>query len=73
MVSNNHQVFWKYLVERMEICRMMQSKLDPCLFVGMKVIIWSHAKKDIHVVVMKLQEVGADLEQETDATGFLGI
>jgi hypothetical protein len=26
--------FWKYLVEKMAICGMVQSKLDPCLFVG---------------------------------------
>ncbi len=23
--------FWKYLVEKMAICKMVQSKLDPCL------------------------------------------
>ena len=62
---------------------MVQSKLDPCLFVGEKVIcisyvddliFWACNEKDIHHTAMKLREVGVDLEQqETDAAGFLGI
>jgi hypothetical protein len=76
------RAFWKYLVERMEMCGLKQSSLDPCLFVGSKVIaisyvddliFWSRDEKDIHDVAMKLREVGVDLEQETDAAGFLGI
>jgi hypothetical protein len=76
------RAFWKYLVERMEMCGMVQSKLDPCLFIGTKVIaisyvddliFWSRDKQDIHAVAMKLRDVGVDLEQETDAAGFLGI
>jgi hypothetical protein len=66
----------------MAICGMVQSKLDPCLFVGEKVIcisyvddliFWACDKRDIHHIAMKLREVGVDLEQETDAAGFLGI
>jgi hypothetical protein len=34
--------FWKYLVEKMAICGMVQSKLDPCLFVEEKVICISY-------------------------------
>ena len=30
------RAFWKYMVE--EICSMPQSELDPCLFIGDKVI-----------------------------------
>jgi hypothetical protein len=76
------RAFWKYLVEKMAICGMVQSKLDPCLFVGEKVIgisyvddliFWACYEKDIHHIAMKLREVGVDLEQETDAAGFLGI
>ena len=76
------RAFWKYLVERMEMCGLKQSSLDPCLFVGSKVIaisyvddliFWARDEKDIHDVAMKLREVGVDLEQETDAAGFLGI
>lgn len=75
-------MFWKYLIEKMEAYGLKQSQLDPCLFVGTKVIaisyvddliFWSRNKKDIHDAVMKLREVGVDLEQETDAAGFLGI
>ena len=76
------RAFWKYLVARMEMCGMKQSKLDPCLFVGTKVIaisyvddliFWSQDEQDIHAVAMKLRDVGIDLEQETDAARFLGI
>ncbi len=35
-------VFWKYLFEKMASCGMVQSKLDPCLFVGEKVICISY-------------------------------
>jgi hypothetical protein len=61
---------------------MVQSKLDPCLFVGEKVIcisyvddliFWACNEKDIHHIAMKSREVGVNLEQETDAAGFLGI
>ncbi len=74
--------FWKYFVEKMAICGMVQSILDPCLFVGEKVIcisyvdnliFWACDEKDIHHIAMKLREVGVSLEQETDAAGFLGI
>ena len=50
---------------------MKQSKLDPCLFVGKKVIsicyvddllFWAKAKKSIHDLAMKLRIVGIDLE-----------
>jgi hypothetical protein len=62
----------------MVICGMVQSKLDPCLFVGEKancifyvdgLIFWACNEKDIHHIAMKLREVGVDLEQETDAAG----
>jgi hypothetical protein len=76
------RAFWEYLVEKMAICVMVQSKLDPCLFVGGKLIcisyvddliFWACNEKDIHHIAMKLREVGVDLEQETDDAGFLGI
>ncbi len=53
--------FWKYLVEKMEICGMVQLKLDPCLFVREKVIcifyvddliFWARNQKDIHHIAM---------------------
>jgi hypothetical protein len=76
------RAFWKYLVEKMAICGMVQSKLDPCLFVGEKVIcisyvddliFWPCDERGIHHIAMKLIEVGVDLEQEPDADGLLGI
>ena len=30
--------FWKYMVEKMELCGVPQSEFDPCLFIGEKVI-----------------------------------
>jgi hypothetical protein len=70
----------KYLVEKMVICVMVQSKLDPCLFVGEKVIcisyvddfiFWACGEKAIHHIAIRLRKVRVDLEQETDAAGFL--
>ena len=61
---------------------MPQSELDPCLFIGDKVIcicyvddllFWARDEKDINTLAMKLREVGVDLEQEDDAAGFLGV
>jgi hypothetical protein len=60
------RAFWKYLVEKMAIRRMVQSKLNPCLFVGKKVIcisyvddliFWARNEKGIHHIAMKLREV----------------
>ncbi len=76
------RAFWKYMVDKMELCDMPQSKLDPCLFVGKKVIcicyvddllFWARDEKDIHDLAIKLREQGVDLEQEDDAAGFLGV
>jgi hypothetical protein len=36
-------------------------------------IFWACDERDIHHVAMKSREVRVDLEQETDAAGFLGI
>jgi hypothetical protein len=81
-LHQSHRAFWKYLVEKMAICGMVQSNLYPCLFVGEEVIcisyvddliFWAHNERDIHHIAMKLREVGVDLEQETDTAGFLGI
>jgi len=59
-----------------------QSKFDPCLFVGTKVIcvvyvddliIWSKDTLAINDSAMQLRDLGMDLEQEDDAAGFLGV
>ena len=76
------RAFWKYMVQKMEACGMPQSKLDPCLFVGEKVIcvcfvddllFWARDAEDIHKLAIRLREQGVDLEQEDDAAGFLGV
>ena len=69
------------MVEKMEICGMKQSEFDPCLFIGKKVIciqyvdnllFWARDENNIHELAIKLCEVGMNLGQENDATGFLG-
>ena len=76
------RAFWKYLVKKMEACSMPQSKLDPCLFIGLKVIcicyvddliFWARNESDIHTLASQLRNLGVDLEQEDDAAGFLGV
>ena len=32
------RVFWKYMTFKITLCGMVQSKMDPCLFIGKKVI-----------------------------------
>ena len=56
----------------MKACDMHQSKFDPCLFVGEKVmcivyvddlIFWARDEDDIHDLAMQLRDLGVDLEQ----------
>ena len=56
-LRNSPRQFWKCMVEKLEVCGMKQSKLDPCLFVGYKVmavlyvndlLLWSTA--DQHII-----------------------
>ena len=60
----------------------MQSKLDPCLFIGPKVIcivyvddvlFWSPKEEYIYEVGQNLRDQGVELEEEGDAAGFLGV
>ena len=73
---------WMYMFEKMEICSLPQSYLDPCLFIGEKVmcicyvddlLFWARDEKDIHELAMRLCELGIDLVQEDDVAGFLGV
>ena len=61
---------------------MVQSNMDPCLFIGEKgmaiiyvddLLFWSVNVNEIHEKAMKLREQGVDLEQEDNAAGFLGV
>ena len=70
------------MVEKMEKCGVKQSSFDPCLFIGDRVIcicyvddllFWSRDEVHIHDLALKLRGEGVDLEQESDAAGFLGI
>ena len=76
------RAFWKYMKSNMELCGLVQSKMDPCLFIGKKVmaiiyvddiLFWVVNVNDIHDVAMELRTQGVDLEQEDDAAGFLGV
>ena len=76
------RAFWKYITKKLETCGLEQSKFDPCLFVGTKVIcivyvddliFWSKDTLAINDSAMQLRELGMDLEQEDDAEGFLGV
>ena len=76
------RLFWKYMVQKMEMCGMQQSKLDPCLFIGERVIaimyvddliFWSRDEKHIFGIAQHLCDLGGLLEQEDDAAGFLGV
>jgi hypothetical protein len=76
------RAFWLYLTEKMEACGMEQSTLDPCLFIGKKVmcicyvddlIFWALDEADIDELGDQLISVGVALEQESDAAGFLGV
>jgi len=76
------QMFWKYLTRAMEASRMEVSTLDPCLFVGDKVIcicyvddilFWAKDKAYINELSSNLPVQGLLLEQKDDAAGFLGV
>ena len=66
----------------MKLCGMVQSKMDPCLFIGKKVmaiiyvdniLFWYLNENNIQDLAMQFREQGVDLEQEDDASGFLGV
>ena len=74
--------FWKYMTSKMELCVMVQSNMDPCLFIEERVmaiiyvddiLFWSMDVNAIHDKAIKLREKGVNLEQEDDAEGFLGV
>ena len=76
------RAFWQYLLSKMEACDMKQSKFDPCLFVGERmlticyvddILFWAKDIKDIEKLAQKLHETDIDLEQEEDTAGFLGV
>eukprot|EP00804_Cyclotella_cryptica_P025289 CCRYP_010373-RB/>CCRYP_010373-RB protein AED:0.34 eAED:0.34 QI:0/-1/0/1/-1/0/1/0/497 len=76
------RAFWLYLTEKMNLCGMEQSTLDPCLFIGEKVIcicyvddliFWAMDGAYIDALADQLIAAGVSFEQESDAAGFLGV
>ena len=79
------RAFHTYLVKALEQQGLMQSHLDPCLFIGEKVVavtfvddtlFWAKDEKDLTSVMAALRnakEYGLLLEKEGDAAGFLGV
>ena len=74
--------FWKYLTKAMVGCDMEVSKMDPCLFIGERVVavafvddilFWSTDEEYINQLGERLRKQGLLLEQEDDAAGFLGV
>ena len=61
---------------------MLQSNLDPCIFIGDKVIcivyvdnllLWEKDKSNIRDLEMKIHDLGVDLEQEGDSAVLTGV
>ena len=76
------RAFWLHLTEKLERCGLKQSKLDPCLFIGNKVIcivyvddllFWSPKEEFINELAEQLRAEEIELEEEGDAAGFLGV
>ena len=74
--------FWKYMTKKLIESGLNQSELDPCLFIGEKVIavlyvddilMWSTDAKHIYDLGDLLRSKGVELEEEGDAAGFLGV
>ena len=66
----------------MELCGMVQSNMDPCIFIGKKVmemiyvgniLFWSVNEIDIHKKAMKLRKQGVNFEQEDNSSEFMGF
>ncbi len=74
--------FWLYLINKLEQCGLKQSKLDPCLFIGTRVIcvvyvddlpLWSPKEEYIYKLGELLCAEDVELEEEGDAAGSLGV
>jgi hypothetical protein len=66
------KAFWKYITKMLEACALAQSRFDPCLCVGTKVIcivyvddiiFWSKNTAYTDSSAMQLHELGVDLKQ----------
>ena len=61
---------------------MLQSNLDPCIFIGDELIcivyvddliFWGKYESDIHDLAMKFRDLRVDIEQEEDEAGIMGV
>ncbi len=75
-------IFWLYLTEKLERCGLKQTQLDPCLFIGKRVIcieyvddllFWALKEEYIYDFGEQLRAEEVELEEEGDAAGFLGV
>lgn len=74
--------FFKLLKTNLENCGLTQSRLDPCLFIGPKVIcvcyvddclFFAPDDKDIDDCIEAIKNCGMDLQVEDSVAGFLGV
>jgi hypothetical protein len=74
------RAFWKYITQKLETCGLEQSKFDPCLFVGEKVIcvvyvddliFWSKDTVAINDSAIQLHELGVVLNKRMTPQVFL--
>ena len=81
-LRQSSRALWEYMTAKIKLCGMQQSKMDPCLFIGYKVIeiiyvddilFWSVDENKIHDLAINLLLQGVDLEQEDYAAGFLVV
>jgi hypothetical protein len=81
-IKQSPRAFWKFMDEKMVNCDMVQSELDPCLFISDTVIavmyvddilMWSTHEDHIYALGDLLQADEVDLEEEDDAASFLGV
>ena len=80
-LKNTPRAFWKYMVEKLEICGLEQSKPDPCLFIGESVIavmyvdvilMWSTDDNHMIDLARMLNKEGVDLKKKMTLQGSLG-
>ena len=76
----SHQAFWKYITKKLKSCGLEQSNLIRVFLLEQRLsvlstlmISWNKNMLAINDSTMQLRELGVDLEQEDDTTGFLGV
>ena len=74
--------FFELLKTNLESCGLKQSRLDPCLFIGPRVIcvcyvddclFFAPSEMDIDDCITSIKNCGMDLQVEDSVAGFLGV